>query len=219
MDGSYSFQFDTYHAQKTSVVPTGSRRDKIVALARNGRTPTELAEEFEPTQTATSGWLKQANRDEEVHSTGPERRDQLASTETESAAAEAGHPRKKIGVPPGGLVPGGDRRRVSKIFRFMDPHQTELPITVMRECSGSIQERQLQVAEPTSLQAVSGGRNADHENQESAQTDRKAPMGPVRYTRRCRMEGTRVGKKRPHDLMKAADLKGADRRKSVSTTV
>ncbi len=34
----------------------------------------------------------------------------------------------------------------------------------MRECSGSIQERLLCVAEPTSLQTGPKGRNADHEN-------------------------------------------------------
>ncbi|MCS3665248.1 transposase [Salinibacter ruber] len=33
-------------------------------LARNGRTPSDLAEEFEPTATTTSGWLNQADRDE-----------------------------------------------------------------------------------------------------------------------------------------------------------
>ncbi len=46
-------------------------REKIVELARNGRTPKELAEEFEPTQTTTSGWLKQADRDEGTRSDGP----------------------------------------------------------------------------------------------------------------------------------------------------
>jgi transposase len=39
-------------------------RDQIIELARNGRTPSDLADEFEPTETTTSGWLKQADRDE-----------------------------------------------------------------------------------------------------------------------------------------------------------
>ena len=46
-------------------------REKIVELARNGRTPKELAEEFEPTQTTIRNWLKQADRDEGVRSDGP----------------------------------------------------------------------------------------------------------------------------------------------------
>ncbi|CBH23159.1 Hypothetical protein SRM_00238 [Salinibacter ruber M8] len=48
-------------APNTSAVPTGNRREKIAELARKGRTPKELAEEFELTQTITVGWLKQAD--------------------------------------------------------------------------------------------------------------------------------------------------------------
>ncbi len=58
-------------AQNASAAPTGSRREKIVELARNGRTPKELAEEFEPTQTTIRNWLKQADRDEGACSDGP----------------------------------------------------------------------------------------------------------------------------------------------------
>ena len=39
-------------------------RDRIVELARNGRTPSELADEFEPTETTIRNWIKQADRDE-----------------------------------------------------------------------------------------------------------------------------------------------------------
>jgi len=36
----------------------------IVELARNGRTPSDLAEEFEPTEATIRNWLKQADRDD-----------------------------------------------------------------------------------------------------------------------------------------------------------
>lgn len=39
-------------------------RDQIIELARNGRSPSDLAEEFEPTQTTIRNWIKQADRDE-----------------------------------------------------------------------------------------------------------------------------------------------------------
>ena len=39
-------------------------RNRIVELARNGRTPSELAEEFEPTEQTIRNWLKQADRDD-----------------------------------------------------------------------------------------------------------------------------------------------------------
>ena len=39
-------------------------RDRIVELARNGRTPSELADEFEPTEQTIRNWMKQADRDD-----------------------------------------------------------------------------------------------------------------------------------------------------------
>jgi transposase len=39
-------------------------REQIVELARNGRTPAELAEEFEPTEPTIRSWIKRADRDE-----------------------------------------------------------------------------------------------------------------------------------------------------------
>lgn len=39
-------------------------REQIVALARSGRTPTELAEEFEPSAQTIRNWIKQADLDE-----------------------------------------------------------------------------------------------------------------------------------------------------------
>jgi transposase len=36
-------------------------REQIIELARNGRTPADLAEEFEPTATTIRNWIKQAD--------------------------------------------------------------------------------------------------------------------------------------------------------------
>jgi transposase len=38
-------------------------RQKLIDLARAGRTPEELAEEFEPTEATIRGWIKQADID------------------------------------------------------------------------------------------------------------------------------------------------------------
>ena len=46
-------------------------RNRIVELARNGRTPAELAEEFEPTEQTICNWLKQADRDDGNRSDEP----------------------------------------------------------------------------------------------------------------------------------------------------
>ena len=52
-------------------------RQQIVELVRAGRTPEELAEEFEPTAESIRNWMKQAERD------GGTRSDGLSSAERE----------------------------------------------------------------------------------------------------------------------------------------
>jgi transposase len=39
-------------------------RNRIVELARNGRKPSELSEEFEPAEQTIRNWINQADRDE-----------------------------------------------------------------------------------------------------------------------------------------------------------
>jgi len=50
---------------------------KLVALVREGRTPEELAKQFEPTAQAIRNWVKQADRDD------GRRQDGLTTTERE----------------------------------------------------------------------------------------------------------------------------------------
>jgi transposase len=50
-------------------------REQIVALARAGRSASELAEEFEPSDQTIRTWIKQADRDE------GRRADELTTTE------------------------------------------------------------------------------------------------------------------------------------------
>ena len=45
-------------------------RERIVELARAGRTPEELAEEFEPTAQTIRNWVAQADRDSGTRSDG-----------------------------------------------------------------------------------------------------------------------------------------------------
>jgi transposase len=46
-------------------------RKQIVALAQSGRSPKELAEEFEPSEATIRHWLKQADIDIGTRSDGP----------------------------------------------------------------------------------------------------------------------------------------------------
>lgn len=52
-------------------------KKKLVALVREGRTPEELARQFEPTAQAIRNWVAQADRDE------GRRQDGLTTTERE----------------------------------------------------------------------------------------------------------------------------------------
>jgi transposase len=45
-------------------------RQRMVELVRAGRTPEELAEEFEPSAQAIRNWVKQTDRDQGVRSDG-----------------------------------------------------------------------------------------------------------------------------------------------------
>ena len=45
-------------------------KDQIVALARAGRTPAQLAAEFEPTEPTIRDWIAQVDRDEGLRSDG-----------------------------------------------------------------------------------------------------------------------------------------------------
>lgn len=46
-------------------------RKQILELVRIGRTPAELAEEFEPSETTIRNWIRQAERDEGLRDDGP----------------------------------------------------------------------------------------------------------------------------------------------------
>ncbi|MBA4157409.1 MAG: transposase [Gemmatimonadetes bacterium] len=45
-------------------------REQIVALVRAGRTPAELAREYEPTETTINHWVAQADRDQGIRTDG-----------------------------------------------------------------------------------------------------------------------------------------------------
>ena len=45
-------------------------RRQMVELVRAGRTPEELAKEFEPTAQSIGNWVRQADRDEGLHKDG-----------------------------------------------------------------------------------------------------------------------------------------------------
>lgn len=53
-------------------------RQQMIELVRNGRTPWELAQEFEPSAQTTVNWMAQADRDAAVRHDGPTSTEQEA---------------------------------------------------------------------------------------------------------------------------------------------
>jgi transposase len=67
-----------------------SFREQIVALAREGRSPHQLAKEFEPSEQTIRNWLRQAEHDEAPPSDDPD------APLTSSERAELRRLRKKL---------------------------------------------------------------------------------------------------------------------------
>ena len=105
-------------------------RRQMVDLVRSGRTPEELAREFEPTAQSICTWVKQAERDAGKRIAGPTsaEREELGRLRRENhrlrqerdilAKAAAWFAREKQGEP-------------ERVYRFMSAHQAIYPIRTM----------------------------------------------------------------------------------------
>ena len=68
--GTLKLIFEVSDAPLPNRLSAGVRR-QMVDLVRSGRTPEELAREFEPTAQSISTWVKQAERDAGKRVDGP----------------------------------------------------------------------------------------------------------------------------------------------------
>ena len=80
-------------------------RDQIIELGRNGRTPSGLADEFEPMERTIRNWIKQADRDEgkSAERLSTDQREELRELKQERdilAKATAWFAREKGDLPP-----------------------------------------------------------------------------------------------------------------------
>ncbi|WP_423824705.1 IS3 family transposase [Salinibacter ruber] len=192
-------------------------RDQIIELARNGRSPSDLAEEFEPTETTIRNWIKQADRDEGKSADGlsTDEREELRELRKKLRQLQQ---ERDILAKANGLVRSGDRRCTTKIFRFIDAHQAEFPISVMCRVlrvsrSGYYAWRK----RPPSKRARKDAMLTEKIRQIHEKS--RGTYGSPRIHAALQGEGIRVGEKRVARLMKAAGLRGASRRKRPSTTI
>ena len=126
-------------------------RRQMVDLVRSGRTPEELAREFEPTAQSISSWLKQAERDAGKRIDGPGqalsgRNWGAFDVRTTSPASGARHPGKGYS-----LVRAGEQGEPERVYRFMSAHQAMYPIRTMARVAEGFGLGLLRLAEPTSF--------------------------------------------------------------------
>ena len=124
----------------------------MVELVHAGRTPEELAQEFEPTAQSIRNWVAQCERDAGRGDDGltTAEREELSRLRRENRQlqARAGDPLKG-----GGLVRSGDEHDPTEGFRFVSEHQADYPIATMCRVLGVSSSGYLCVGEAAAVAA------------------------------------------------------------------
>jgi putative transposase len=190
-------------------------RRQMVELVRSGRTPEELAREFEPTAQSIWNWVRQAGRDggtrKDASVTSPEREELTKLRRGEpSPAPGARHLGKG-----GGLVREGEDPE--RVFRFMSAHQAEFPIATMARVLGvSPSGYYAWRCRPASARATSDA--ALLRRIRTIHAASHGTYGAPRVHAELQAEGTAVARKRVARLMRGAGLRGVSRRRFPTTT-
>ena len=105
-------------------------RRQMVDLVRSGRTPEELAREFEPTAQSISSWVKQAERDAGKRIDGPTsaEREELGRLRHENHRLRQ---ERDILAKAAAWVRAGEQGEPERVYRFMSAHQAMYPIRTM----------------------------------------------------------------------------------------
>ena len=190
---------------------------QIVELVRAGRSPSELAKEFEPTAQTIQNWIRQADRDEGLRKDGlkSDEREELRRLRRENK--QFAHRARDI-VKSSGLVRSGDRRDTRKIFAFVKAHQARWPIaTQCRVLGVSLSGYYARRTRPPSKRAKVDMDLKKHIKAFHTRSD--STYGAPRIWKDLMDIGILVGKKRVARLMREMTICGVSRRKSTRTTV
>ena len=100
-------------------------RRQTVELVRAGRSPAELAREFEPTAQTIQNWVRQADEGLRADGLTSDEREELRRLRRENKQLRI---EREILSKVAAWVRSGDRREPEKIFAFVKAHQALCPI-------------------------------------------------------------------------------------------
>ena len=109
-------------------------RSQMVELVRAGRTPGELAREFDPSEYTIRKWVQQADRDAGLREDGPTTEDKEEIQRLRRENRQLKVEREKKG---NGLARTGDRLDPVRVFEFVKAHQAVYPVAAMCRVLGS----------------------------------------------------------------------------------
>ena len=192
-------------------------RERLVELVRSGRSPEDLAREFEPSAQAIRNWVAQADRDRGARSDGltTAEREELRRLRRENKQLKI---EKDILKKSRRLVRAGDRFGSAQEFEFVRAHQAIYPVrTLCRVLGVSPSGYYAYVKRPPSRRAVEDAGLLERIEHFHARS--RGTYGAPRIHRDLREEDeVRVGPKRVARLMRQAGIVGISRRKRRVTT-
>ena len=191
-------------------------REQMVELVRAGRTPEELAEEFEPSAHSIRKWVKQDDLDAGVRADGltSEEREELRRLRREVKQLKV---EREILKKRRGLVRSGERLDPGTGFEFVKRHQADFPVTAMCRVLGlSPSEYYAWLHRPPSARSLVNAQLTEEIRRIHAWSRRS--HGRPRMHAELRDEGHQVNHKRVGRLMKLAGIVGVTRRRKWRTT-
>ena len=124
-------------------------RQRMVELVRAGRTPEELAEEFEPSAQAIRNWVKQAELDQGVRKDGLTTEDRAELQRLAGRTSNSSSSMRSQKEPRPGLLGRADQFPIGIRVREGEPSHLSGPTDVPR--SGPLSERLLRMGGPSAF--------------------------------------------------------------------
>jgi hypothetical protein len=185
-------------------------------LVHAGRTPEELARQFEPTAQSIRNWV--ARSDHAGRGNGgltTAEREELCQLRRENRQLRL---EREILSRGGGLVRSGDERDPCEGFRFVSDHQADYPVATMCRLLG---------VSPSSYYARKKRQPSQRSETDAAliaeiqvaHAASRGTYGAPRIHAELAAKGRNIGRKRVARLMREAGVAGVSRRRFITATV